>query len=118
MIIQARGNVSKDRVLECKTCGKEFIFSASEQEFFASKGLTNEPSKCKDCRRRARDEKTARVAMVKCTHCGKVAQVTFTVTYPETLLCDDCFNNLKPKSHIEDIVHGQPVATDLDPTIS
>ncbi len=105
--------MSKDRVLECKTCGKEFIFSASEQEFFASKGLTNEPSKCKDCRRKARDEKIARVSNVKCTHCGKVAQVTFTVTYPETLLCDDCFTTLKPKSHTENTVQSHTVAVDF-----
>ena len=105
--------MSKDRMLECKTCSKEFVFSASEQEFFASKGLTNEPSKCKDCRRKARDEKTARVATVKCTHCGKVAQVTFTVTYPETLLCDDCFNNLKPTPQIENNVQGHLVSSDI-----
>jgi hypothetical protein len=30
-------------------CGMEFIFSAAEQEFFASKGFTA-PKRCKACR--------------------------------------------------------------------
>jgi DNA-directed RNA polymerase subunit RPC12/RpoP len=39
-----------DKTLHCLDCGKEFVFSAHEQEFYASKGLTNEPLRCKDCR--------------------------------------------------------------------
>jgi len=39
-----------DKTLTCLDCGAEFTFSASEQEFFASKGFTNEPGRCPDCR--------------------------------------------------------------------
>ena len=28
-----------DETLTCKDCGKEFIFSAGEQEFYAEKGF-------------------------------------------------------------------------------
>ncbi|MBI2266811.1 MAG: zinc-ribbon domain containing protein, partial [Armatimonadetes bacterium] len=28
-----------DRTLVCRDCGKEFIFTSGEQEFFAQKGL-------------------------------------------------------------------------------
>ena len=30
-----------DETLVCKDCGKEFIFSAGEQEFYAEKGFEN-----------------------------------------------------------------------------
>ena len=40
----------QDKTLVCRDCGNEFIFSASEQEFFAEKGFTNEPGRCAQCR--------------------------------------------------------------------
>lgn len=33
----------EDKTLICKECGKEFVFTAGEQEFYASKGFENEP---------------------------------------------------------------------------
>ena len=29
----------QDKTLNCRECGRDFIFSASEQEFYAEKGL-------------------------------------------------------------------------------
>ena len=40
----------QDRTLTCRDCGKEFVFSASEQQFFAEKEFTNDPSRCPECR--------------------------------------------------------------------
>ena len=40
----------EDKTLICKTCGNEFVFTAGEQEFYAEKGLVNEPKSCKECR--------------------------------------------------------------------
>ncbi len=40
----------EDKTIKCKDCGKEFTFTAGEQEFYAQKGLTNEPVRCKECR--------------------------------------------------------------------
>ena len=39
-----------DKTLTCRDCGASFIFTAGEQEFFASRGFTNEPSRCPECR--------------------------------------------------------------------
>ena len=36
----------EDKILTCRECGAEFTFSASEQEFYASKGFQNQPSRC------------------------------------------------------------------------
>ena len=35
-----------DKTLVCRDCGQEFIFTVGEQEFYASRGFTNEPSRC------------------------------------------------------------------------
>ena len=34
-----------DKNLTCKDCGKEFTFTAGEQEFYQQKGFQNEPIK-------------------------------------------------------------------------
>ncbi|MCC7104453.1 MAG: zinc-ribbon domain containing protein [Chloroflexi bacterium] len=46
-----------DKTLECRNCGRSFTFTAGEQEFFASKGFQNEPSRCADCRSLRRAER-------------------------------------------------------------
>jgi CxxC-x17-CxxC domain-containing protein len=38
-----------DRMLTCRDCQNEFVFSEGEQEFYARKGLST-PSRCPDCR--------------------------------------------------------------------
>ena len=40
----------ENKTLICKDCGNEFDFTAGEQEFYAEKGFTNEPQRCKSCR--------------------------------------------------------------------
>jgi hypothetical protein len=40
----------EDKTLVCKDCGKEFVFTAGEQEFYAERGFQNEPQRCKECR--------------------------------------------------------------------
>lgn len=39
-----------DETLECRDCGAEFVFSVGEQEFYASKGFDNKPTRCKSCK--------------------------------------------------------------------
>jgi CxxC-x17-CxxC domain-containing protein len=45
------GSVSRfsDKTLACRDCGKEFSFTAGEQEFYETKGFS-EPTRCPDCR--------------------------------------------------------------------
>ncbi|MFO7532654.1 MAG: zinc-ribbon domain containing protein [Candidatus Limnocylindrales bacterium] len=40
----------EDRTITCADCGQEFIFTASEQAFYAEKGFTDAPKRCKACR--------------------------------------------------------------------
>lgn len=34
----------ENKTLVCKDCGKEFVWTAGEQEFYASRGFENQPS--------------------------------------------------------------------------
>lgn len=45
----------QDKSIKCRDCGQDFAFTASEQQFFAEKGFTNEPKRCPNCRRTKRD---------------------------------------------------------------
>lgn len=48
-----------DKVLTCKDCGKEFTFTAGEQEFYAEKGFENEPKRCPECRKAYKAQRNA-----------------------------------------------------------
>ena len=47
----------EDKTIKCSDCGNEFAFTASEQQFFAEKGFTNEPRRCSACRRNRRQQR-------------------------------------------------------------
>lgn len=47
----------QDKTLVCKDCGKEFVFTVGEQEFYKEKGFDNEPVRCPDCRRAKKNQR-------------------------------------------------------------
>src|ERR1044071_1364954 len=50
-IIRSRRAMSyADKTIACRDCGMDFVFTAGEQEFYAQKGFTNEPTRCPSCR--------------------------------------------------------------------
>ena len=83
----------QDKTLICKDCGAEFVFTAGEQEFYASKGLTNEPQRCKACRdasrNRQKPERTMYTAV--CASCGRECKVPFQPRDDRPVYCSDCF---------------------------
>jgi N-acetylglutamate synthase-like GNAT family acetyltransferase len=46
----------QDKSIQCSDCGTIFTFTAGEQEFFASKGFTNAPKRCPQCRQAKKRE--------------------------------------------------------------
>jgi CxxC-x17-CxxC domain-containing protein len=98
-----------DKTLTCRDCGTTFVFSEREQDFYAQKGFTNEPSRCPDCRAarkasRANDtsysgstsrmsSSTGRREMFPavCSRCGKDTQVPFQPTSGKPVYCSECF---------------------------
>ena len=90
----------EDKTLVCKDCGKEFIFSAGEQEFYAEKGFENEPTRCRDCRgkrKRTREGGESRqMFTVICAECGTETEVPFEPKNDRPIYCRDCFGKHRP----------------------
>src|SRR5579884_539131 len=91
-----------DKTLTCRDCGTTFLFTESEQEFYAQKGFTNEPSRCPECRaarKAARGDGYGRSSMggqremfpATCSRYGKQTQVPFQPTQGKPVYCSDCF---------------------------
>ena len=111
-----------DKTLTCADCSQEFVFTASEQEFFADRGFT-EPRRCKTCRtnRKAAGGGSSgggggyssgggggyssgggggggysrgprEMFTATCSSCGREAQVPFQPTSGKPVYCTDCFS--------------------------
>ncbi len=86
----------EDKTLTCRDCGGEFIFSAGEQEFFAEKGFTNEPSRCPECRaarkqNRGHGNRQREMHDAICAGCGAETQVPFRPSGDRPVYCRECF---------------------------
>jgi len=92
----------QDRTLTCRDCGNDFIFSASEQEFFAEKGFKNDPSRCPKCRAARKEQirqnnyhksysKQRRMYPAVCSNCGKETEVPFKPVNDKPVYCRDCY---------------------------
>lgn len=46
-----------DKTLQCKDCGKDFVFTEGEQAFYKEKGFANEPMRCGECRRERKQQR-------------------------------------------------------------
>ncbi len=102
----------EDKTLTCRDCGREFAFTASEQEFFAQKGFTNEPGRCPECRAARKAERGgyssggyssgggygARREMFPavCAQCGKDTQVPFQPRGDRPVYCSECYSAMRP----------------------
>ncbi|MBE3559944.1 MAG: zinc-ribbon domain containing protein [Ktedonobacteraceae bacterium] len=94
-----------DRILYCRDCNQEFVFTAGEQEFFESRGLTNAPSRCPSCRaaRKAQhqrsgaggfhDREPRQMYRAICASCGNEAQVPFQPREDRPVYCSDCYQS-------------------------
>ncbi|MDN5348594.1 MAG: hypothetical protein PWP65_2159 [Clostridia bacterium] len=88
-----------DKVLKCKECGADFIFTASEQEFYLEKGFENEPSRCPACRaaRKQRYQGGPRhrggrkMFATTCSRCGARTEVPFEPVSGKPVYCQDCY---------------------------
>ncbi len=91
-----------DKNLVCRDCGKEFIFTVGEQEFYTSRGLQNEPKRCPDCRssrRRERRSGEPRPSFTAtCAACGAETTVPFEPTQGRAVYCKDCYTKMRQSS--------------------
>ena len=87
----------QDKTLKCKDCGAEFVFTASEQEFYAEKGFQNEPQRCKNCRNARKNASKPQREMhtAICANCGKEAKIPFEPTSDRPVYCSECYAAMK-----------------------
>ena len=102
----------EDKNLTCRDCSTQFVFTASEQEFFAQKGYTNEPGRCPECRATRKAQRgdsggyssggygNARREMFPavCAQCGKSTQVPFQPRNDRPVYCSECYSAQRPSS--------------------
>lgn len=104
-----------DKTLTCADCGQEFIFTASEQEFYAARGFS-EPRRCPTCRAARKAQRNdsgyssgggrggyggydsgsrppREMFTATCSSCGREAQVPFRPTSGKPVYCSDCFSS-------------------------
>ena len=87
----------EDKTLVCKECGKEFVFTAGEQEFYAERGFQNEPLRCRDWRqaRKNASHPQRELYTAVCAACGKEAKVPFQPRDDRPVYCSECFARMK-----------------------
>ncbi len=95
----------RDRYLTCRDCGEEFLFSVSEQQFFAEKGFNNDPGRCPGCRaaRKNRNRRNnygenmrpgRQMHPAVCSSCGKDTEVPFKPNGSRPVYCRECFHKV------------------------
>ena len=106
-----------DQVINCSDCGIDFVFSASEQEFFAEKGFSSAPKRCSSCRAQRRASgggggassygngggfnggggfaRPREMHDATCARCGNETQVPFRPTGARPVYCSDCFRMMR-----------------------
>src|SRR5919109_1529786 len=100
-----------DKTITCRDCGTDFVFTTGEQEFYAQKGFTNEPTRCPACRQarkasagnRGDDDRESygsrggysrgerEMHSATCASCGKEALVPFVPRGDKPVYCSECF---------------------------
>ncbi len=92
----------EDKTLTCVECGAEFVFSADEQELFASRGFTNEPKRCLQCREARKQQRGGygygrprQMYDAVCASCGAQCQVPFEPRQGRPVYCSDCYSKMR-----------------------
>jgi CxxC-x17-CxxC domain-containing protein len=93
----------QDKSLQCADCGTTFTFSAGEQELFQSRGYTNEPKRCPECRQARKSERYGNSSYgaprqmfpATCAECGKSTEVPFQPRGDRPVYCSDCFRKVR-----------------------
>ena len=112
-----------DQTLSCRECGQGFIFTSGEQAFFASRGFTNAPSRCPDCRAARKAERSGSYTGGNtgghgesrgsygvqrrelfpgvCGQCGNRTLVPFQPRGDRPVYCSDCFGAQRGPSYAD-----------------
>jgi CxxC-x17-CxxC domain-containing protein len=88
----------------------DFVFSAGEQQFYAEKGLLNEPQRCQACRAVAKQNRALGISSpgasngqremhaAVCAECGGQALVPFLPRNDRPVYCSNCFDKVRERA--------------------
>ncbi|PIZ97375.1 MAG: zinc-binding protein [Candidatus Levybacteria bacterium CG_4_10_14_0_2_um_filter_36_16] len=96
----------QDQTLVCRDCGKEFVWTAGEQEFYKQKGFDNKPTRCPDCRKNKKRDQNGggggdrgfgprKMYEITCSNCGAKDTVPFQPKEGREVLCRNCFQKAR-----------------------
>ena len=90
----------QDKDLTCRDCGTTFVFTGGEQEFYQSRGLLHEPTRCTSCRTARRQQRSdgsgpRTMYTAVCASCGQEAQVPFEPRLGRPVYCNSCFATMR-----------------------
>ena len=95
-----------EKTLQCSDCGANFTFTAEEQEFFQTKGYTNEPKRCPSCRQARKSQRYGdrgygskprrQMFAAVCAQCGKETEVPFEPREGRPVYCSECYTKVRP----------------------
>ncbi len=95
----------QDKSLECSDCGVTFTHSAEDQEYYQSKGYTNEPKRCPECRQARKTQRSGnsgygsssprQMFPAVCADCGKETEVPFEPREDRPVYCSDCYRKIR-----------------------
>ena len=100
----------EDKTLVCRDCGREFVFTTGEQEFYISRGLQNEPGRCPECRavrrreRRGEFDRPRKMYTVICAQCGVETTVPFEPKEGRPVYCKDCYTKQKDNAEVQYLI--------------
>jgi len=94
-----------DKNLVCVECNQTFVWTAGEQLFYHDRNFQNEPKRCKACKARRVQRRTADPASghdrtetrATCSACGRETTVPFRPSQGRPVYCRDCFQQRKPR---------------------
>ena len=92
-----------DKMLVCRDCGTEFVFTAGEQEFYQDRGLQSEPGRCPECRAARRQSRSGDYGAPRqmhpavCASCGKETEVPFEPRSGRPVYCRECFSQMRDR---------------------
>ncbi len=93
--------LATDQTLRCRECGREFLFTTGEQEFYASRGLMTTPSRCPECRGARKATMNGggsggrrEMFVATCSSCGREARVPFQPRGDKPVYCSGCYQQM------------------------
>jgi CxxC-x17-CxxC domain-containing protein len=112
-----------DKTLICRDCKQNFTFTAGEQEFYANKGLQNEPVRCPSCRSVRKSTRPTepeegyvrygvfasfggrtprQMHPATCADCGMMTEVPFLPRGDRPVYCSNCYTKIRGAAEAQD----------------